>query len=151
MADFKKDFEYTTSEIQLLVDKAKPLLDLCKNKEPDYYYCSAIGSMLHSFYNGIEKNFILVNKNIDKCELFGDRTHKELLELATKKTEKRNPLISEDTKNLLKDYMTFRHFFRHSYDFQLKWELLKPLFFNMESTWNVVKTDFDKFAKSYFV
>jgi hypothetical protein len=46
--------EHEILRINKLFDSGKPLLDLCKLKEPDFVEASAAGSFLQSFYNGIE-------------------------------------------------------------------------------------------------
>jgi hypothetical protein len=41
---------YEVSRINNLFDSGKPLLDLCKLKEPDFIESSAAALFLHSFY-----------------------------------------------------------------------------------------------------
>jgi hypothetical protein len=50
--------------INKLFDSGKPLLVLCKLKEPDFIEASAAALFLHSFYNGIESIILLIFKNI---------------------------------------------------------------------------------------
>ena len=37
--------------------------------------------------------------------------------------------------------MNFRHFFRHSYGYSMKWEKLSHLFLNIETNWDKIKKD----------
>lgn len=46
--------------------------------------------------------------------------------------------------NLIKEYATFRHFYRHAYSFQLNWEKMKPLTYNVHSIWKEVKESLEK-------
>ena len=39
--------------------------------------------------------------------------------------------------------MGFRHFFRHAYGYHLRWDLIKPLFMNIEENWYTVKTNIE--------
>ena len=39
----------------------------------------------------------------------------------------------------LREYATFRHFYRHAYSFQLNWEKMKPLVYNVFDVWSAVK------------
>jgi hypothetical protein len=50
------------SKIDTLVDKSSLLLEKCKFSEPDFFDLNAIGSILHSFYNGLESIFKLIHK-----------------------------------------------------------------------------------------
>nr|WP_298197016.1 hypothetical protein [Desulfosporosinus sp.] len=45
----------------------------------------------------------------------------------TESTYKRDPIISEGMKGKLADYLAFRHYYRNSYSFWLKWNELKKL------------------------
>jgi hypothetical protein len=54
-----------------------------------------------------------------------------LLDRMTQSAGGRGPLISEDLRSRLQEYLEFRHFFRHSYSFQLQWEKMKPLVQNL--------------------
>ncbi len=41
---------------------------------------TVLGSVLHSFYNGLENIFIIIAKNIDKNVPIGNKSHQELLQ-----------------------------------------------------------------------
>jgi len=56
----KEKIEHEILRINKLFDSGKPLLDLCKLKEPDFIEASAAGSFLQSFYNGIESIVLLL-------------------------------------------------------------------------------------------
>ena len=47
--------------------------------------------------------------------------------------------------SILADYMNFRHFFRHSYGYSMKWEKLSHLFLNLENNWNEIKKELSIF------
>ncbi len=61
----KTKITYEISQIDELVDKAQVLLSLVKNKEPDFIEITAIGGILHSFYNGIENIFVLIGETLN--------------------------------------------------------------------------------------
>ncbi|MDY6844881.1 MAG: hypothetical protein SVW57_12395, partial [Thermodesulfobacteriota bacterium] len=61
--------------------------------------------------------------------------HKDLLKASTN-----IGIISNDLYVTLSDYLSFRHFFVHSYSFTLKWEELKPLVDGIEETLTKVKS-----------
>jgi hypothetical protein len=62
--NLKEKIVYEISRINYLFDSGKPLLDLCKVKEPDCIKSSAAALLLHSFYNGIESIVLMILKNI---------------------------------------------------------------------------------------
>lgn len=53
----KLKIDYEISQIDELMEKSNVLVSLCKSKAPDFIEMSAVGSILHSFYNGLENIF----------------------------------------------------------------------------------------------
>ncbi len=129
------------SDIDKLFDTYDLLLSLVKQKEPDAIELAAIATVIHSFYNGVEGVFLLVSKNIDKNTPSTGRWHKDLLSQMATHTDKRIPVISENCLENLAQYMQFRHFFRHSYSFQLSWDKISPLVENIQKIWQQTKME----------
>jgi hypothetical protein len=69
---------------------------------------SALAAMLHSFYTGIENVMKRIALRIDGGLPEGPAWHTRLLDR-------------------LRTYMAFRHMFRHTYSFELRWDHMKPL------------------------
>ena len=143
--DLKKKISFEISEIDNLLEHASVLLQKCKQQEPDFIEISAVGSTLHSFYNGLENIFLLIQKEIDKTNSQSERWPSELLDSMFKATKNRPSIFDESLRDPLSDYMGFRHFFRHSYGYHLRWDLAKPLFENITSVWNLTKESIQKF------
>ena len=61
----KAKINYEISQIDELIGKSEVLFSLVKNKEPDFIEITAIGGILHSFYNGIENIFVLIGKTLN--------------------------------------------------------------------------------------
>ena len=57
----------------------------------------------------------------------------------------RKAVLQKELAEPLKDYLGFRHVFRHSYGYELDWERLNPLFSGMSDVWQKVKADLEKF------
>lgn len=57
----------------------------------------------------------------------------------------RNEIINEELYLKLREYATFRHFYRHAYSFQLNWEKMNPLIDNLHMVWNEVKLNLENF------
>ena len=91
---------------------------------------AAVGTFLHNIYNGIENILkqIVHLKNIEIPQ--SNSWHKDLLNLSVSKG-----IISEELSDQLYEYLTFRHFFIHSYGFMLEEEHLKGLASNIPDVW----------------
>lgn len=128
------------SKIDNLVSKSSILLQKCRTKEPDFFDLNAMGSILHSYYNGIESIFKLIYKSSEDKPLTSNIWHSELFQSMFEKSENRETVLSQDLKEPLKEYLGFRHVFRHSYGYELDWERLNPLFCGMSEIWTKVKS-----------
>ena len=69
----------------------------------------------------------------------------ELIHQKASENAMRNEIINEEIYVKLREYATFRHFYRHAYSFQLNWEKMKPLIDNIHSIWNEVKQSLENF------
>jgi hypothetical protein len=121
----KSQIQFQIQQIDKLLKMYNQLLKECREKEPDLVEITAIASVLHSFYNGLENIFEIIAKRIDNGIIQGEQWHKRLLSEMVSKNDKRSVVISNDLKDKLIEYMGFGHFFRHSYSFFLDWDDLK--------------------------
>ena len=144
----KIKIEHEISRIERLINDATPLLNLCKIKEPDFVEITAAAQILHSFYNGVESVILLIFKNSDVKIPKDDKWHKTLLEMAFGDNSQKIIIIDEDIKEKMLDYLSYRHFIRHSYSSELKWNEMKPLVNELEERWKTVKINFEMFIKS---
>jgi hypothetical protein len=142
-----KQIEFEIIQIDKLLHSYMPLFEECKINTPDLFNITAMSSVLHSFYNGVEKILIFIAKDIDKKEPDGSRWHADLLLQMNESSYSRGMVISQDMKNSLMDYMAFRHFFRHSYSFTLRWPELQPLVSNIFDVWNDLKKQITEFLE----
>lgn len=91
---------------------------------------AAIGTFLHNIYNGIE-NILKQIARLKSVEIpKSDSWHKDLLNLSVYKG-----IISEQLSDQLYEYLTFRHFFIHSYGFMLEEKHLEGLATNIHNVW----------------
>jgi hypothetical protein len=56
----KQKIEHEIFQIEKQLNDAKPLLDLCKLKEPDFVEITAMAQILHSFYIWYRKYFCII-------------------------------------------------------------------------------------------
>jgi hypothetical protein len=146
--NLKEKIENEIARINKLFDNGKPLLDLCRLKEPDFIEASAAALFLHSFYNGIESIILLVFKNIEENIPNNLQWHKELFEKTFEANDKRTILFRNEYKEQFVEYLSFRHYIRHSYGSELDWKRLKPLINNVEDLWKIIEEDIEQFIKS---
>lgn len=131
----REKIEYEISQIDELVDKSKLLVSLVKVREPDFIEITAIGGILHSFYNGLESIFILIGKTMSFDFTSSHRWHKDLLNSMFKI----EAFLSQNIHQPLIEYLGFRHFFRHSYAYTISWDKCSYLFLGLNDFWKTTK------------
>ncbi len=132
---------FEIQQIEKLILQANPLFEVCKYKDPDFIEMSAMSAVLHSFYNGIESIFLIIEKSEKQPIEKSAGWHKELLNNAVLGMD----IISSESRDILVEYMQFRHFFRHAYNFQMNWQKMEHLALGIETAWNRVKTEVELF------
>jgi hypothetical protein len=142
----KLKIQLEIEQIDKLIETYSDLLKKCVQSEPDKIEIAALGSILHSFYNGLENIFSVIAKEVDETVPQGFSWHKELLIQISNKTLTRNAVLPEATREKLVNYLAFRHFYRHSYSFFLDWKELKPLICDFNSVWKEVRESLERFA-----
>lgn len=115
----KEQIKFKISDIDKLFIEYDLIFKKIEGEVPDLFDMTILGSVLHSFYNGLENIFEIIAKNIDKNVPTGNKSHQELLHQIASENENRNEIISEELYLKLREYATFRHFYRHAYSFQL--------------------------------
>ena len=85
---------FEIQQIDELFASYNDLIEKSKGEEPTLIELTALGSVLHSFYNGIENLFKTIGKNIDGKLPTSHHWHSELLKQMTEDTNNRVPVIS---------------------------------------------------------
>ena len=91
---------------------------------------AGIAVFIHNFYNGVENILKQILKFNDIRIGSSEGWHKELLEVSLSKG-----IISKKLIDPLYEYLTFRHFFVHSYGFKLDEARLLKLANNIPQVW----------------
>jgi predicted nucleotidyltransferase len=96
------------------------------SKPPTRTELRAVASMLHEFYNGVERILERLAVSLGEGMPQGSYWHADLLaQMATAREPGRPAVIDEPLRARLKDYLDFRHFFRHAYGYTLEWSQLR--------------------------
>ena len=141
----KEQIEFKINEIDKLLLEYDLIFKKIKSETPDLFDMTILGSVLHSFYNGLENIFNIIANNIDGSVPTGNKFHQELLHQMASKNSMRDEIIDEQMYLKLREYATFRHFYRHAYSFQLNWEKMKSLVENIHVVWKETKQSLEKF------
>ena len=144
------EIEGSLSDLDRVVEEIEQALKDIGSSVPSYRDKAAMGAFLHSFYNGIEIILKRIAEEIDQTVPVGSEWHKALLRrIASEVKGLRPAVLSGDTVERLLPYMGFRHFFRHSYTFEIDWEKLKPLAMNARSVFEDFKRELKEFFGRY--
>ncbi|MBI5199863.1 MAG: hypothetical protein HZA09_07610 [Nitrospirae bacterium] len=146
--DFQEDLMNELENLKRLNDEMRQLLEEIGDS-PSFIEIRAAGSILHDFYSGVEKIFERIAVNIDHSLPEGENWHMELLLQMTKPyQDMRDAIISEGLCNDLKEYLRFRHLFRHIYGFEIKWERFGVLCQRLEGIFITFKTEIESFISA---
>lgn len=126
---------FEMEQVDRLVESYAALLAGSKQGVPDLVEMTALASVLHSFYNGVENIFLVVAKEVDREALIGADWHRNLLVRMTQVMPHRSQVISSETADILSGYLAFRHFYRHSYAFFLEWSKMRDLVIALRDVW----------------
>lgn len=139
------ELRFECEQLDRLFETYAGLLQIAHDRVPDIVEMTALASVLHSFYNGIENIFLSIAKRIDGSVPTGIHWHRDLLNSMTRETPARPALLDEELSRQLTDYLAFRHFYRHAYSFLLEWEKLDVLVAPLPTVWQQCKKRIEMF------
>lgn len=143
----RKQAAVELEQLRRLIETHRPLLARCATYRPDPIQLSALAALLHAFYSGIENVLKRVAAEVDGRTPSGESWHRELLEAMTVSTGRRPAVISGGLRDSLSEYLQFRHFFRHAYTFELRWDKMRSLVLGCEATLVRLEDELDKFLR----
>ncbi len=139
-------------------DEVRNLERLCRSMQaflerlpikPDDYQVRSIGSMLHDFYNGVERVFERIALRVEGDLPTGSRWHTYLLRRMERPWPHARPAVIDRQMAIrLLDYLRFRHLFRHTYGYDLDWEKCRLLAEGMSETLEALREQLDTFIAS---
>jgi hypothetical protein len=146
--DLREKWAVERRQLRRLLEHYRPLLQKCASNPPNDHELSALAAMLHSFYNGIENIFKRIAAECYVRLPQGQAWHRELLDLMAQPGRTGPAAISQSLVERLDAYLDFRHFFRHSYVFHLRWDRMKTLVLECEETLKLVEEQLDRFFET---
>ena len=112
------------------------------------YVEDSIASKLADVYNGIEKIFERIAREVDMHVPTGSRWHKNLLAQMAEQRPERPPVISEKTLLRLEDLLDFRHKVNKIYGEELIYEKTEPHAKSIDELFASVSQDLNTFTDS---
>lgn len=134
-------------QLDRLLATYRPLLERCQSEVPNAIELSALAAMLHSFYNGIENLLKRVAVETGEALPDGDVWHRKLLDQMSRPTDARPAVLTEELRSTLRLYLDFRHMFRHSYTFDLRWEKMREPALSCQATLDALRNAFSHFLR----
>lgn len=144
-----QQLEVAFEQLRALLSEARPHLQQARERTPDAWDRSAFAATLQAFYNAVENALVRIAVATGEPVKVSDGWHKDLLAAMSHPTAARAAVISDDLAARLKEYLQFRHFFRHGYPFDLLWERMAPLLEGLESTYHDFHTQITRFLSSH--
>jgi hypothetical protein len=101
---------------------------------------------LDHYYTSVEMVFEAVARGLDDTTPSGPNWHLLLLEQMARPATTRAAVISGMTAAALKELLQFRHFLRHAYAVELRWDKFKHLVTQVPTMHNNLAKEFDAFV-----
>lgn len=134
-------------DLNHLLEDHRPLLLALASRPPDPIERSALAAMLHCFYTGTENLFRNIAVEFHEERPASATWHRDLLHSMAQPTPARRAVISASLREMLEDYVDFRHMFRHAYLFRLDWPKMSPLVIGFEPTLRQLESEVTAFLE----
>jgi hypothetical protein len=142
MVNLRDKVEAELENIDLLINELPPHDQLPRLSILEL---AGVSTLIHNFYNGIENVLkqILKDRNISLPA--GASWHKDLLNISVEKQ-----IVSPSTRNVLGEYLAFRHFFIHAYALDLYPDKMEPLVEQCKNVYLIFKDEINIFLYQYY-
>jgi hypothetical protein len=111
------------------------------------HFLNSLALSLHSFYNGLERIFEMIARQLDPTFPSGERWHRELLEqMGWEIPGVRPSVLSIDSIEKLDEFLAFRHRVLNIYTFHLDAERLHELLTRLSDAWQHAQADIQIFT-----
>ena len=100
---------------------------------------AGLATLIHNFYNGIENILKKTVTAIGEKLPEGHSWHQDLINTAVS-----NEIICESTGRKLRPYLAFRHFYSHSYSFELEPKRMANLVKDIRGIFDCFKDEINK-------
>lgn len=113
----------------------------------DSYAIRARGSMLHDFYNCVERVFLRIARELNGGAPRGEQWHRQLIgDMALEIVGVRPAVVDRRLADVLGEYLRFRHVFRNVYGGVLDAERMASLEDRLPATMTAFRQDIEAFV-----
>ena len=135
-------------ELERLVTRVERALEIaCKRPEESDFLIDSIALNLHGVYSGLERLFQQIAAIVDDSVPSGKEWHRELLEqMSINVIGVRPPVISENTSQILDEFLRFRYVVRNVYNLSLDGERIIKLVQQLRPVFTRVNNELISFA-----
>lgn len=110
-------------------------------------YLDSVALNLHDFYTGLERAFEQIATNVDETMPSGRNWHRDLLrQMAEECSTVRPAVLSSYTRDLLEEYLRFRHLVRNIYAFEFDPVRLGRLVEELDQVYELISREMEAFA-----
>jgi predicted nucleotidyltransferase len=134
--------------LERVTREMKDLLAECA-RPPTRIELRAMASILHEFYNGVERILERIAVGLGEGLPSGEYWHVDLLnQMAEERVGERPAVIDEPLHARLEEYLRFRHFFRHAYGYTLEWSQMHWKAENLSDTLTMLRNQLRVFFEA---
>lgn len=139
IADLRKLLIIMESDLATMARLAKQAEEALKlwgtAVKPSEIEVAGVALLLHHYYTAAEHTFQSIAQILDLTSYSGEAWHRELLQaMGIALPGVRDRVLAPDTVRYLDELRGFRHVVRHAYEYDLRWERVRAL------AWNLVKS-----------
>lgn len=145
--DLGRQTDVERRQLRRLLEIHAALLGRCRTGIPTVDELAALAAILHAFYNGVENILKRVAILLDGGVPRGASSHADLLGSMSIAKAHRPALLSSPLAETLQEYLDFRHVFRQTYSFELRWEKMRHLILGLEEVVERLENDLDSFMR----
>lgn len=148
----KIEFNLLKAEIETQIKEIEKIFleieDRKKGASRSKVKLESLAYKLHNLYCAFEDLFKIVARYFENQVEDISRFHKEFLKRMSISVEGVRPaLLSEEVFKLLDELRAFRHYFRHAYSYELRYERLKPVIEAACKLRELYRKDIDRFLR----
>ena len=146
--ELREEIESKLAQLERLLEVFADLREKVVASAPDEVEIMALAGLLHCFYNAVENVLKRVATYLSEGPKPGEAWQAQLLSRLTETSGEGPAVISEPVHEQLRNYLEFRHTFRHAHAFGLQWTKMAPLVSGAKGTLQQLETELGQFLEA---